>query len=389
MAEWSIDREETWRERIEHEDQEVSLAALRNWLRPQSSGFFMDSSRLRWHVRSELPPGGSRAIRATLIYCHGMNSHTNSRHVGELFAKLAAPGLAVIAADLPGHGYSEGKRGLVEDWSTIFEELQRFTEMLLGKTQKSIEPGTFDVGVPHDALQVIRTVPLFLCGFSMGGMIATYLALYLQENPRIKSQLRGITLISPAISVPLPPRTVQAVLRNLVVPLFKTCEMPTVLSSSSKPRPTWSFNMNDPKQLHIAEMDIRDCGYRFPKVGLGWSKAMLWGTAGAFSEVFAVIAEDLELVEFPFLILHDPMDKVTSFAGSEQMMQLAPSKDKTLVRMDGSRHAIIYTDQDKAVAQITSWILAHAQPGVAASGRSQFSAASGRSQQFAFPSPAS
>jgi len=360
MAEWSTEKEEEWRESVEREDPVVSLAALKDWLRPRSSGFFIDKSGNRWHVRSELPPGGSQAIRATVIYCHGMNTHVNGKHVGELFAKLSAPGLALFAVDLAGHGYSEGRRGMVEDWNVIFEELQRFIEMLVGKTELPIEPGTFDAGVPQDVLQAVRSVPLFCLGFSMGGMIATYVGLHLQENPRIKSLFRGVALVSPAIAVSLPPPTVQMILRNLVVPLFKTCEMPTVVSSSSKPKHSWSYDMNDPKQLQIAENDIRDCASRFPTVGLGWSRAMLWGTAGAFSEVYSVIAEDLQLVEFPFLILHDPMDRVTSFAGSEQMTQTAPSKDKTLVRMDGSKHGIVFTTQDKAVAQMTLWILTHA-----------------------------
>mmetsp|Transcript_30573 Transcript_30573/g.59986 ORF Transcript_30573/g.59986 Transcript_30573/m.59986 type:complete len:370 (-) Transcript_30573:255-1364(-) len=367
MAEWSTEKEEEWYEGILHEDKEISLAALRDWHRPRASGFFIDGSGKRWHVRSELPSGGPQAIRATLIYCHGMNNHVNGKHTGEFFAKLAASGFAVFAPDMAGHGYSEGKRGMVEDWSDIFEALQRFVEMLFGKTEHPTEPGTFDAGVPLDVLRAVRSVPLFLSGMSMGGMIAVYLALYLQEYSRVK--LEGVALISPAISVPMPPQTVQMVLRNLVVPLFKNCEMPTVLSSSSKPKHSWSFDLNDPRQRQIAEFDIRDCAFRFPDVGLGWGKAMLWGTAGAFSEVFSVINEDLELAEFPFLILHDPTDRVTSFAGSEQMMQIAPSKDKTLVRMDGARHAIIYTNQDKAVAQIASWILARAQSHITASSK--------------------
>ncbi len=58
------------------------------------------------------PPGPSRG---TLVFVHGYMSH--SANFAYTFAAFTARGWSVVTLDLPGHGFSEGVRSDIEDWS--------------------------------------------------------------------------------------------------------------------------------------------------------------------------------------------------------------------------------------------------------------------------------
>merc|ERR1719221_1194247 len=105
----------------------------------------------------------------------------------------------------------------------------------------------------------------------------------------------------------------------------------------------------------IVAADARDCGAKLPGVGLGWQSAMRWGTAGAFSNLYASIEEDMGRVDYPFLLLHDPGDKVCFISGSQKLMQLSPSKDKELREMDcGGYHTMCLVSQDEFVSALAA-----------------------------------
>eukprot|EP00931_Biecheleriopsis_adriatica_P119321 TRINITY_DN94558_c0_g1_i1.p1 TRINITY_DN94558_c0_g1~~TRINITY_DN94558_c0_g1_i1.p1 ORF type:complete len:371 (-),score=88.59 TRINITY_DN94558_c0_g1_i1:14-1126(-) len=353
--------EEEWMQDIQGEDDEEALNKLQKWLLPATPGFFEAPSGHRLHVRATLPQGdpAARSAKAVILYCHGLNSHVNARSwAGGFYPRVAQEGFAVFALDIMGHGYSEGERSLVENWEVVFEDLERFLEVLMGVTDESVASDDFNAGICPEALQNIRRLPLFVSGMSMGGMISMYVGLRLQRSEKLYSRFRGAVLGCPALLVDLPPQAVQFLLRNLVVPLFKTQPMPPVVSAAQgKGRFSASFDLRDPKQREIAEMEMRDCAHRFPDKGLGWGQAMRWGTAGAFSSLFARIEEDMEEVDFPFLIIHDPEDGTCLYAGSEMLLQRSQSEDKTLLPMDaGGLHCLPLVNQERYVAFMTCWM---------------------------------
>merc|ERR1719422_2545777 len=136
----------------------------------------------------------------------------------------------------------------------------------------SPEPSSeeFGVDIRDDVLYRLRQLPVFVMGSSMGGMIGMYIGLRLQSNERLCSKFRGAILGCPSLAVDLPPPAVQALLRAVVVPLFKHWEMPPAVSSSSKPRLSWSYDLSVRKLKDIAETEVRDCSKKLPGVGLGW-----------------------------------------------------------------------------------------------------------------------
>jgi len=356
----SSGEEDEWLQSIEEESDDEAAAHLKSWLLPQTQGFFEAPSGHRLHVRAVLPSGdaSARTVKASIMYCHGLNSHVNSRGwAGGFYPRLAQEGFAIFAVDIMGHGYSEGERALIEDWDVVFEDLEHFTEALMGVAEDPPEKEDFNAGVSDEVLKNLRRLPFFVVGTSLGGMISMYVGHRLDGNERLQGRFRGAVLGCPALLVDLPPKAVQVLLRNLVVPLFKTSAMPTFISKSSKGQLGSSFNLSDPTQKEMAEMEIRDCAKRLPGVGLGWHDQMKWGTAGAFSKIYAQIEEDMEDVDFPFLIIHDPEDSVTLFAGSEKLMALSPSEDKTLHAMHaGGLHCLPLVEQETYVSIMTSWM---------------------------------
>ena len=83
-------------------------------------------------MRSVLP-SESDEIRAVVIRCHGLNGHNNTRHSVANWERLAESGLAIFGIDVIGHGYSDGTRALVNDWNDVFDDFERFIEVLVGR----------------------------------------------------------------------------------------------------------------------------------------------------------------------------------------------------------------------------------------------------------------
>lgn len=353
---WSIEQEEQLIKKLAEESDDEALTKLKAWLSPKTAGFYRSAkSGARLHTRTVLPPGDQACctVQASIFYCHGLNAHVNGKHlVTDLLPRIAAKGFAVFAMDIIGHGYSEGERALVEDWNDVFDDLEGFaTALLCEERESNPKDVNFDLG--SEALARIRKLPAFVIGESMGGMMSMYLALRMQKSALLAKKLHGVVLFCPALSVSLPPKLVRYVLRGLVVPLFKLREMPQGMSSSTQAPKSCIFNMDDPRQLEIVEQQERDCASRFPGIGCGWGKNMLWGTAGAFSDLFSHMEDDMAQVEFPFLVIHDPGDKVCYINGSERLLELSKSQDKKLESMNnGGFHALVFVDPELYVEKL-------------------------------------
>lgn len=140
-------------------------------------------------VRRWTPDGDARAA---VVMCHGLGEHSGRlEHAGDV---LAAAGFAVTAYDQIGFGGSGGRRGALDDWSDVLDQIQRHVE-------DSKETG-------H---------PTVLFGISMGGLFA--LDYTLAERPRPDL----LVLSSPALGggaawQKVLARALRPVLPNLMIP---------------------------------------------------------------------------------------------------------------------------------------------------------------------------
>lgn len=354
------EEEERWVASIKAENDETALEKLKRFQRPKTQAFFQAPSGHRLHLRILLPSDDleARQVKAVIVHCHGLNSHVNGGHwAGEFLPRLAREGFAVFGVDIMGHGYSEGTRALIQDWHHVFADLEALAEAIFDVGDEPVRAEVFNANMAPEILGRLRQRPLFIHGASMGGMICFHLGMRLQRHPRLQKIFKGATLGCPALQVPMPPEAVVCFLNAFVVPCFSHSGMPSILSSSSKINYGHSYVLSDPKQKMYAEMEMRDDPLRFPDVGLGWTRNTRWGTAGAFAKVFSSMDKDMTNAKFPFLIIHDPKDKITFFEGSEKLMERSPSNDKELRRFDtGGFHCICFIDLEGYVGVQSSWM---------------------------------
>ena len=144
----------------------MSRAAIRG------DGAFHGTGDIRLRYRSwEVPEP-----QAAIVLVHGFGDHSGRYDaVGEFFAGLD---VSMFALDLRGHGRSEGRRGYVPRFDTFLEELDGFSS----EVRRRVSP----------------SVPLFLLGHSMGGLIALRY-LETREHP-----FRGAVIVSPWLDTAMP-----------------------------------------------------------------------------------------------------------------------------------------------------------------------------------------
>lgn len=109
-------------------------------------------------------------IKAAVCLVHGIGEHSGRyAHVAEAFAK---EGYALFAADLRGHGKSEGLKGHADSMEVLMLDVD-----LLLKQARIRFPG----------------VPVILYGHSLGGILALHYGL------KRKPDLKGVLVTSPAL----------------------------------------------------------------------------------------------------------------------------------------------------------------------------------------------
>ena len=138
-----------------------------------------------WTTATSLAPEGLRLYRqrwsgaapprAAMVLVHGIGGH--SAPFEELAQELVKLGLEVFAFDLPGHGRSEGPRGVVGSWNDYRRCLDRF---LASEVAKDC-PGR----------------PCLLLGHSLGGALVLDAAL--DHQPEARPMLAGVVVSNPAV----------------------------------------------------------------------------------------------------------------------------------------------------------------------------------------------
>ncbi|HWF56120.1 MAG TPA: lysophospholipase [Solirubrobacteraceae bacterium] len=259
-----------------------------------------DGVRLRW--QAWLP---EREPAATVLLLHGGAEHGG--RYPHLVSRLVGEGYAVYAPDLRGHGRSGGRRGSVT----------RFSDY------------TDDVAIVVDALAL--GPPLFVLGYSLGGLVGAMHALDHQD------ELAGVILAGPALGVgdgvsPLQfrlARTLAALTPRL--PVFRM-DPPSM--------------MRDPAVVREYEADPLVFHRRFDA-----------GLIGQFVTAMAEYPDRITALTLPLLVLHGDADVTANPAGSRMTIERAASADKTLRTYAGVTHDIFNDpDRDRAIDDVTAWL---------------------------------
>lgn len=310
------------------------------------TGFgFTNSRGSLLHVRHAIPEGPVSATKAVVLLLHGLGAHTSRRKYGKLAAELAKRGNACVMYDQEGHGRSGGLRSYIPDATLLVDDAQLLIELMT----KGEDAGGDEerLGLSLEVRKRLKDVPLIVMGQSMGGSIATLLGLRLQEGYPSLNNFCGCILLCPALVATLPPAPVYYLLSKVVAPQFPKTRMPRIVDATCVYESVW-----------IHDEDIKCIIADSGPGGLTSGKPMRYGTATALLAMLAEIQSNMLRVKFPFVVLHDPGDKVCKFEGSERMLAevATPGTRKGLIEMPGLRHDLITNATEEVGERVCSWI---------------------------------
>lgn len=243
-------------------------------------------------------PAGATAVyrfdttgtpKAVILLVHGLGEYAG--RYSPWAAKFNEKGVTIRAFDLPGHGRSAGRRGVIPSMEKVYETI---TIMLAGLASEY--PG----------------VPLFLYGHSLGGAIV--LNYLVRHNPEVK----GAIVTSPWLYLTETPAKFKVILAKLMNKLMPGLTQPSGLKTEYLSRePDVEGKYNDDELVH----------------GLI--------SVGLYSSVNDAAAETVSRaaeISVPLLLAHGRDDMLTSPAGSVMVAEAAPKA--TLKLWDGGYHEL-------------------------------------------------
>jgi len=231
-------------------------------------------------------PGAPRAV---ILLVHGLGEHAG-RYAGWA-ARFNGIGVTLRAFDLPGHGRSEGRWGVIPSGEKVYDTIDKMSSEI-----SSEFPG----------------VPLFIYGHSLGGgIVLNYLI-------RRKPAVTGAIVTSPWVILSETPPPLKAFIANLAGSLVPGMTQPSGLRIehlSSDPEVAKAYT-NDPLVHGLISAGL----YR-------------WMTSAA-EETLARATE----IRVPLLLVHGRNDMITSPSGSVQVAGSAPKA--TLKLWDEGYHEL-------------------------------------------------
>jgi acylglycerol lipase len=239
------------------------------------------------HVRRWPATGEPRGV---VVIMHGLKDH--AARYDRFALDLANSGFSVHAFDLRGHGRSAGPRVAPGRWERYVDDLDGFLTDIEAR-----EPGR----------------PIFLFGHSMGGTIATLVAI--RHRPRVA----GLILSAPALALDANPLLLAVTrMSGALTPGFPGLSLPNEEFSS---RADVVTSMRTDPLIEQGNGPVKTAA----------------GLVGGIERVWVEIGG----LDVPLVALHGADDKVTAPWGSLALWRRAPSPDKSLVTFAGHGHALL------------------------------------------------
>eukprot|EP00638_Chattonella_subsalsa_P008219 CAMPEP_0117756438 /NCGR_PEP_ID=MMETSP0947-20121206/14079_1 /TAXON_ID=44440 /ORGANISM="Chattonella subsalsa, Strain CCMP2191" /LENGTH=345 /DNA_ID=CAMNT_0005576027 /DNA_START=16 /DNA_END=1050 /DNA_ORIENTATION=- len=328
---------------------------------PQSNNTFINNRAQKLHYRCYFPDS-KKKVKAVVFYFHGHGSHINNPASVKFGEDLAQIGnLAVFMLDMVGHGYSEGERAYIEDYTYLVSDGLDFVRFI--RSGKYTEQ--FSQGAASDSVQYasdVQKAKWFISGMSLGGAVCLLMGLSLtcpsdspvedeERQDSSKAELDnwgGAILLAPAIRANPPSRTVIFVFQYFLLPLFPKQCLPSFIYPNRGPELTWRSEAEQQRSI----LD----SWGSPG-GLRWGHNMRLATAYSLMQMLETVQTKLSRVNFPFLALHDPNDMIVQIEATKELVtqcQTTPS-DVRFIEVENGLHDLICNEPDTCVRHIVDW----------------------------------
>lgn len=229
-------------------------------------------------------------LKAVVCLVHGLGEHTGRYvHVAEAFAK---EGYALFAADIRGHGKSEGLKGHADSVEILMQDVDLLLE------QASVRyPG----------------IPVILYGHSLGGILALHYGL--KRKPNVK----GVLVTSPALHSSLEQQAIKVLAAKVLgtlVPKMTIASGLDVNSISHDQEVIKAYN-NDPL--------VHD------QISVGLGKVLL--------EVCKYNLDHAGEFSLPLLLMHGSADAIAFPSSSTEFWRALASKHDISIQNRSSHEA--------------------------------------------------
>ncbi|AFL98846.1 lysophospholipase [Desulfitobacterium dehalogenans ATCC 51507] len=259
---------------------------------------------IRIYYRQMLPPNP----KAVVVISHGYAEH--SSFYVQFMEFLAEHGYGAYALDHRGHGRSEAERGHLDQFEVFLEDLDVFVDYVQG-----LHP----------------TLPLFMFGHSMGGLISFNYGILHPEK------LQGQVFSGAALDRPAGTETIPAFLfkfLNVVLKWFKI--RPKLSGKTTRNMEVRKISDGDPLVLKYATLGFF---YQFACRGVAFAQ------------------EKADHYRLPCLMLHGTDDQIVSYKVSQRIFPRISSRDKTLKLYEGLYHELIHEpEREEVLADIVGWL---------------------------------
>jgi lysophospholipase len=253
---------------------------------------------------------------ATVILVHGLGEHSGRyEHVARYFTDKD---YAVFAADLRGHGRSEGTRGHIDSFDDYLNDVQALFTY---------------------ARNQVRARPRFLIGHSMGGLIALTYALKYTDG------LTSVIASGPGLRVRVRVPTWRTTLGNLMSKLYPTLPMRNGLDPNALSRDQAVV------RAYIADPLVHD------QVSARWYTEFVKAGQEAIAQA--------NTLAVPALILQGGADPIVDPTGAKEFFNRIGLEEKHHLEYPGLYHEI-FNEPEKfdVLDDVNAWIVPRLHPQI-------------------------
>jgi acylglycerol lipase len=245
-------------------------------------------------------------IKAGIVMVHGLGEHI--RRYSDWADKFIASGFGFTGVDLPGHGKSDGRRGVLNSYKLTAEMI----DIEIRELKKTF-PG----------------IPIFLYGHSLGGTIV--LQYVLQKKPPVK----GVIVTSPWLRLSFEPSKAKLKLVSIMKGILPSLVQPSGL------------NIDHISHDHKVVEAYKNDPLNHNKISVG----LVLSTISAANYSLSHASE----LKLPLLLIHGSDDLITSPEGSREFAAATPLAELKI--WPGGYHELHNESfRDDVFAFIENWI---------------------------------